>query len=102
MKTFRATDPPRAKFTVRNDYVYRRVVLEFFTVDLMSTSYLIEEKVADWLQNTEKGKWASKRCVDMYKVQDEDHLTQEQKIVLYGYMTDKDYSYFLLKWPDKY
>jgi len=86
---------------VRNNTVYTKTLLEKFEFDSMSSEYLINSTIDDWLHSTEKGMWCKEHSIQPEIYAQPDYLHAVQRVGIFGYMTDKDSTIFYLKWKSR-
>lgn len=67
---------------------------------ISSGNYLDRELMYQWLQNTEKGQWCVEHCTNFETVKESDFPRYMYRVAVFAEMTDKDYTFYLLKWKD--
>ena len=79
----------------------RKVVLHTFSMGDVEDPMLYSSfSIYEW-QQTEKGQWCTENCEgEIYFQSWADPMTLGYKIILQGEMSEKNYTFFKLKWAD--
>jgi hypothetical protein len=85
---------------VINDVVYKRYIVHRFSVDVMSTDYLINASIEAWKERSTVGQWVKENCVEISSIDQSNQLLASRDVIVFGYMTEKQHTYYMLKFPE--
>jgi len=87
------------EYTVKNNTVYKRHMVNRFAVDIMSSDTVVQGHVESWLALKEEGQWLQENSKDLFWTAESNQMLATMEVGVFCYLTEKQHTFYLLKFP---